>query len=306
MMIAMKYYIAVLFFFGVLFGSTASANAFVEPLYTLTDKPKDVVIEMQINKDGLVDVHGAKIVQILGTTLQTRIIFGDTFLRMIVKMNSKSKLVRKYGEIMPFSDLKVGDYIDVMGGIETSGDTFAITASTTRNLLDYTQKNEFFGSFMSFSTSSDSFYLNTASQGVVTVVIGTTTQLLKGTRLMSPYYLRPGDFITSVTGIYNFKNKNLISDIIKVPIDMTQFKPRNFEGVIDQMTSTVLPTTFIATIEGKRFELVLSDKTSVLNNKRQSTSLKRFVVGDKIRVYGGLRETDTPIVDVEVVRNISL
>ena len=59
-------------------------------------------------------------------------------------------------------------------------------------------------------------------------------------------------------------------------------------------------------IDGKVYTVNLAQTTLVLNKVRSAALLSRFVVGDTVRIYGRIEEVDEPIIDAEILRNISL
>ena len=60
------------------------------------------------------------------------------------------------------------------------------------------------------------------------------------------------------------------------------------------------------TLGGKDYDIKLDNKTVLLNVKRNTLSLKRFVAGDDIKLYGATSESAPMTITAEVVRNLSL
>ena len=88
---------------------------------------------------------------------------------------------------------------------------------------------------------------------------------------------------------------------------MNIFKPKNFKGILKTAPDKTLPTTMVVTIALKDYTIKLSENTWVINNKRKTIALSRFVVGDDIVLYGAIQESDDLIIDnVEIVRNASI
>jgi translation initiation factor IF-1 len=84
------------------------------------------------------------------------------------------------------------------------------------------------------------------------------------------------------------------------------YKPRNFQGALKEIVSTNIPGSIKVMVDGKIYTVKITDKTSILNTVRNKVSLNRFETDDTIRIYGAIREVDEPIIDAEIVRNISL
>ena len=87
---------------------------------------------------------------------------------------------------------------------------------------------------------------------------------------------------------------------------MSYYKPKNFEGVLEEVVGTTLPTSIKVLIGRTSFLVNLKEKASVLKKNKNLVSLNRFVVGDKVRLYGVIREVDEAIIDADIVRNLNL
>jgi len=145
----------------------------------------------------------------------------------------------------------------------------------------------------------------TTKNGAVTILVGTTTQIKKGSRAIEMSLVKKGDTVTDVVGIYDHNTKSIDANVMIIYINKKIFVSRNFEGTLKTI-SVGSPTTLIFNTEGKDYTVVLSDKTEIFNKNRKVVPLKRYLEGDTIRLYGAIREAEEPIIDAELIRNISL
>ena len=93
--------------------------------------------------------------------------------------------------------------------------------------------------------------------------------------------------------------------MVVVYIDPTIFLPRNFQGILQAVSGDNPPVLTVNT-EGKNYSVMLTSSTQILNNARNSVSLKRYLVGDTVRLYGAIRQAEDPIIDAQIVRDIDL
>lgn len=264
--------------------------------------------EIYIDKTGKTSIVGAKVMQFAGSTIYARVIWDNSFIRLLVKTNQSTQITRRYGELIKISDIAVNDYISIEGTLESNADTISIVASAIKNLSDQTQQNAFSGTVAAINTSLTSFTLvNDKNFDVIQVNIGTSTQIVLGSRIVDAAHIKAGDKILSASGIYDYAGKTLTAKNIKVYINMDTFKPKNYSGVLKTAPGKTPPTTMVVTIKSKDYLVNLSANTQIINNKRKATALSRFLEGDNIVLYGNIRESDDLIIDnVEIVRDASL
>ena len=75
---------------------------------------------------------------------------------------------------------------------------------------------------------------------------------------------------------------------------------------MQEIAGTTLPTAIRVLIGKTSFWVNLGDKAIVLRKNRSKALLSRFIVGDRVRLYGAIREVDEAIIDAEIVRNLNL
>lgn len=263
--------------------------------------------EIYIDKNGKTMIVGAKVIQFAGSTIYTRVIWDNSFIRLMVKTDQSTKITRRYGELIKVSNVAINDYIGIEGNLESNADSLSIIASAIKDLSDQTQQNTFSGTLTAINNSLTSFTLDDKNLGSIQIVIGTSTQIVLGSRIVDIAHMKIGDKIISVDGVYNYANKTLMAKNIKVYIDLSIFKPKNYTGVLKIVPGKTLPTTMVVTIKSKDYTVNLSADTQIINNKRKATALSRFVEDDTIVLYGNIRESDDLIIDnVEIVRDASL
>lgn len=261
--------------------------------------------EVHITKDGLASITDTKVMQIAGGTLFTRMYWGDSYVRLTVKTNQNTKFFRGTGEPTTINELFEGDMLDVTGQL-SGGDVLTLVTSTVKNSSVQKKQTSFSGKVQEVNIPSKTFILNDKKIGTITVVATSTTRFVKGNRTLDLAHIVAGDIISKVAGDYNINTRTLIADSVITYVDLNLYKPRNFQGQLKEVTSTQVPASIKVLIEGKQYTVNITEKTSVLNTVRNKVSLARFENDDVIRIYGAIREVDEPIIDAEIVRNISL
>ncbi|MFA6552132.1 MAG: hypothetical protein WCT19_01370 [Candidatus Paceibacterota bacterium] len=266
----------------------------------------DTIPEVHIDKTGKVSVQGAKVMQKAGTSYYVRLIWSESYIRILVKTAPGAEVVRRFGAIMSPTEINPGDYLNIDGEIESGSDSFIVKASKIRDLSDQKEMDEFSGTVNSFGTSTPGFLLNTQFQGIINVNVGTSTVIIKGSRMINLSSVHIGDKVSKIVGVFNHGNNTINATSMVVYVNMNTFKSRNFQGVLKTSPGNSLPATFIATIEGVDYTVNLQAGSDVWNNKRKTVVLSRFVVGDTIRLYGSIQESDSPIINASIVRNLDL
>ncbi len=261
--------------------------------------------EVHITKDGLATITDTKVMQIAGGTLFTRMYWGDSYVRLTVKTDQNTKFYRGTGEVTTLAEVSVGDMLDVTGQL-TGGDVLTLVTSTVKNSSVQKKQTVFSGKVQGVDVASKSFILNDKKIGTITVLSTTTTRFVKGNRTLDLAHVNVGDTITKVAGDYNINTRTLVADSVLTYVDLNMYKPRNFQGSLKEMVVNNVPGSIKMLIEGKVYTINITENTSVLNTARSKVSLNRFETEDTVRVYGAIREVDEPIIDAEVVRNISL
>ncbi|MDD5547650.1 MAG: hypothetical protein PHN74_02000 [Candidatus Pacebacteria bacterium] len=268
----------------------------------------DTRSEIHVTKDGKVTVENAKITHLIGTTYFAKPVWGGVSIRLIIKTNENTKIINAYGEKLSLADLKVDDYLRVEGELESSETNFMVIAKEIKNLSIRKKTITFSGRVGGFATSTgNTFFLTTPKDGTVAVNASFAEEFKKGSLSITTSRLNIGDKVTSVSGTMDYPTNTLMAQKIKVYADMNVFKPKNFQGILKEISGNSLPLTMVLEISGKTYTVKVPETAKILNNKRGAAQLGRFVVGDTVRVYGAIQEIDPSVIDgVTVVRNTSI
>lgn len=294
----MKKYFLLVFLFPLF----VTAETMAQPAVLQNIVDTDFRPEIIVNKEGKVSLRNLKITQIAGTTLFTRLVWGDMFLRLTVKTNDKTKYYRRYGESTTLKELNVDDYLNIEGTLEAGGSSFNVVAKDIADLTVLKQANSLNGNIGKI-TDDKTFVLYSPNYGPVTVKLMQGAEITKGSLKVALSGLKAGERVLSASGEYNHADKTLSATAVTVYIDTKQFEPRNYDGKIIEIVNDTL---IKAKVEGKDYDIKLDSKTILLNVKRNSLSLKRFVAGDDIKLYGATSESAPTTIEAEVVRNLSL
>ena len=263
--------------------------------------------EVNIGTDGKAIIKSVKVMQVVGRTYFTRLIWGNSYVRLTVRATDATKFLRKYGEVGALDEVREGDYLDLAGELESSSNALTLLASGITDQSIETQANEFSGAVRAVGTTADNFVLATKQVGDIVVYLSTTTTIQKGSRMIQPTGIHAEDTIMRVTGVFNHANKTMQANSILVYIDKKLFVPQAFEGRLKiAPTGSALPLDLTVSIGNQDFTVTIPATASVLTKKRATANISRFLVGDHVRIYGTRKEDDSPIINAEVIRNLDL
>ncbi len=262
--------------------------------------------EVHITRDGVALVTGVKVMQIAGTTLYTRLYWGDAYVRLLVKTNSSTKFYRGTGEVTKLSEVSVGNMLDMTGQLESGSENLVLIATTVKNSSVQKQQATLSGRVVSVDLSGKIFVINSSKYGLVTVNTSSKTQFTKGNRALDLDHVKIGDTITKTTGDYDLTAKTLVAMSVVTYVDMNLYKPQNFQGVLQAISGTSVPASLQVGIGGISYKVNVTVDTAITNKNKTAVLLSRFVPGDTIRLYGTVREIDELVIDAEIVRNMSL
>lgn len=293
---------------GILGGFAQMAQAQVlAPNYD--PRPFGSTLEVHVNDNSTVSIQGARVEQVSGTTIFCKVYWGVSFIRVTVRTSDKTAFEKRFGQSITIKEISVGDFISVTGDLFEGSNSLDVVAKKVKNWSLQTLQEDFSGTISELGTDTAvarSFVLNSKTRGNITLLVASSTPVNKGNLVLATDILGIGTKVTSATGVYNNLKKTLEVKSIRVYQDMTKFKPRNFEGVIKSIDGNTLPTSLVVTVGGVDYTLPLAAGVSILNNKRETFSIARFIKGDKVRFYGAIREAAPHIVDATVLRNLSL
>lgn len=265
-------------------------------------------LELHVSNDGKVIMHGLRVEQIAGSSFYCRMYWGSPFLRITLRTDSNTVVTKRFGQPITASDIAVGDYLSVDGEFVSGSNSFDVLAKKVKDWSIQTKAESFSGTITGIATSTpDSFFLTASNKSVITLAIGTSTIITRGSITVGANDLSVGRKVTYASGVFNNLTKTLHADKVVLFQDMSIFKPRNFEGKLKSGPSTnTLPTSLVVTVGGKDYTIGIDSETKILNAKKVPASLQRFLVGDKVRLYGSIAESNTSYVKAEILRNLDL
>jgi hypothetical protein len=285
--------------------SAAALVATVIIVLTATVAHADIPSEISVSQNGIFTGKNLHVIQKYGTNLAVRAKWGMSFIRLTVLMNASTTVTKNHGEVLDRSGIKEGDLIDAEGTLSDGVESIIINATSVRDISQESESKTISGRVRSISGTDLSFSLPNASFGITKIVLSASTPIKKGARSVEFSELRTGDKIISASGTYDYKTNTLHAYEVEVHQDQTIFIPRNFQGKLKSISGAELPAVLVLTIDGSDYTVYLKEGAVVMRANRSATSLVRYAVGDTVRVYGGIRETDFNEIDGEVARDIS-
>ncbi len=261
-------------------------------------------LEVHIYDNGSVLIHGARVEQVAGSTIYTKVYWGLAFLRLTIRTSDKTTFVKKNGSETKISDIKVGDFITIEGDFYSGTSSLDVTARKIKNWSLQTETGEYSGDVVSFSNTPGGFSMQ-AKDGLVTVKPVSGAQIKKGNLVINLDLIKVGDKVT-IVGTYDRLKKEISATFISVYQNMKLFEPKLYEGTLVSVGSDSSSVVIFNKKENKNYTVKIGAKTSIVNKAKAKVSLKRFATDDYIRVWGTLREDDYTAVDAEVVRNVDL
>lgn len=266
--------------------------------------------EVHINRDGMMQLKSARVDQLVGTTLFLTMKWGQMSMRFTMKTDSQTVVIKRYGGASTVAQIKVGDYIDADGEFFVGSDFFGLNARFVKD-WSLQEESETFSGKISEINPDGAVVLQTGTGKSIFVRAATSTNIRKGAVVIPWGRLMKEDSVTFADGIYDYAKNTLTANQIIIVQSQTPFTPRNYEGELRQIDSVQAPTTFTINVNGTDYRVKVNEKTLIFKKNRSAAQLARFVVGDTVRFYGGLREEektlrDELIVDAEVVRNLNL
>lgn len=269
--------------------------------------PEKINSEIKIDTSGNISAQNIKIVQFAGNTIYGRLFWEESSIKITIKTEKASSVTKKYGEPLTVSEMKVGDRINVDGYLENGADSLTLFAKTVKNLSDEKESGKFSGTIMGPATTGSGFLLKTNTGETITLSMNSSVVVEKGTRKLGYYDIKVGNTVLEAEGVFNHANKTLDTKMVKIYIDLGVFNPKNYQGILKSLSGTELPTTATVTVGDKDYTVKLPSNILVLNNKRATTRLSRFVIGDTVRFYGAIPEGDEMYFVIgEIIRNLNL
>jgi len=237
-----------------------------------------------------------------GTNLFSRVTWGSVFLRITVLAFS-AKIIKNNGGSATVEDIQVGDILSVKGTLAPGADSLVINALEVRDLSLNVESKNISGIIKMLNVPLNSFTLTDKKLGAVSVVA--PYNIKKGARIITAGELAVGDKALSATGSFDYLTKTFTASDMEVYQDKSVFKAQNFQGTLKSLPGTALPTIAVITVGKTDYTIYLAASAKVMSKNKAATSLQRFTVGDKVRFYGAIRQTNLFEIDAEIVRNLN-
>lgn len=275
------------------FGATAAFAA----------SPSDI----HIKPDGTFSATNVIVYQKAGTSnFFSRVTWGDAYVRVTVLAGKDTVITKAHGEPATVGDIREKDVLDVEGKLSAGEGALTISAARIRDTSLQVESKTLSGTVVSVNAKDSSIILSNQMFGATTtVLLSTSTTIQKGVRTIGLGDVSAGDKILSASGSYDYPKNAFTAGSVEVYQDKNMFTPRNFQGTLKSISSTALPATLTVEVGGADYTVYAAAGSSILNNRRQPATLSRFVVGDTVRFWGGIRQTDFGEIDAEIVRDLN-
>ena len=264
--------------------------------------------EIHITPDGAFTAKNVVVMQKSesGSTFFSRVMWGDIFLRITVlaaPSGTAAKITKNNGGAATYTDVKVGDLLNVEGTLSPGADTLLIKATTVRDLSLNVESKNISGAIKTLNVSLNNFTLTDKKLGAITVVAPYNIQ--KGARTISIGELAFGDKVLSASGTFDYSTKTFTASDMEVYQDKLVFKAQNFQGTLKSLSGTALPTTAVITVGKTDYTVYLAASAKVMSKNKALTTLRRFTTGDTVRFYGSIRQTNLQEIDTTLIRNLN-
>ena len=258
---------------------------------------------IQINNNGKSVFQNIKVDSVsASSTIHGIISWGSFSLRVRIETDGNTNFMRRFNGNSSIAEISVGDFLTVHGMLRAdTADLFMVRATYIKNWSVQKRNASFFGRVLSMSASSTSFMLDAEDRGLQTIIVGSSTEIMKAGVHVAFSDIKMGDKI-NVQGVWNNLQNTLDAKKIKIFVDHAILQ-RVFEGKLQSVASTTAPTTIVIRKSETDYTVQIVPDTSILNKLWARATLSQFLVGHKIRVYGALEGTT---INATVVRNESL
>ena len=237
-----------------------------------------------------------------GTNLFSRVTWGNVFLRITV-LASSAKITKNNGGSAVVEDIQVGDIISVKGTLAPGADSLVINALEVRDTSLNVESKSISGTIKTLNVPLNTLTLTDKKLGSITVVAPYNIQ--KGARVISVGELTAGDKVLSASGNFDYSTKTFTAESMEVYQNKSVFAAQNFQGTLKSLSGTALPTSAVITVGKTDYTIYLAASAQVMSKNKATTTLQRFTVGDTVRFYGSIRQTNLQEIDASLIRNLS-
>ncbi|MFA5877331.1 MAG: hypothetical protein WC880_03120 [Candidatus Paceibacterota bacterium] len=275
---------------------------FLAPVFTYAANDYS---ELHLNAESVFSAKNLFVIQKSGAVIYTRARWGQTFVRVTVFTDKGTVLTKKYGGSALLSEIKEGDLLNIEGVLAVGADEVVVTAKKVKDLSLQSEPKNLLGTVRSINGNGNSFVLKNTAFGSTTIAISSSTILKKGVRTIALGEVAVGDKVLSASGVYDYKTNILSATSTEFYQDKTVFNPRNFSGTLKEISGTTLPASLTVVVGNTTYTVFLTEKTLLFNKTKKATSLSRFVVGDSVRFYGKIRQTNLKEIDADVASDLN-
>lgn len=263
--------------------------------------------DIHIRPDGIFSATNVVVYQKAGTSnFFSRVTWGDAYVRVTVLAGKDTVITKAHGEPATVGDIREKDVLDVEGELSSGEGALTIKAARIRDTSLQVESKTLSGTVVSVNAKNSSLVLSNQMFGATTtVILSPSTTIQKGVRAISLSDVSAGDKILSASGSYDYPKNAFSAGSIEVHQDKNIFTPRNFEGTLTSISVAALPAALTVTVGNTDYTVYIAEGSSVLNSRRKPATLSRFVVGDTVRFWGGIRQTNFGEIDAEIVRDLN-
>lgn len=265
----------------------------------------DIVSELHINPNGTFSAKNLVVTQKSGNNLFARATWGQAFVRTTLLLSGSTTVTKMHGEQAGVADIKEGDRIDVEGTLSSGAEGLIIAVRSVRDTTLLRDEKTLSGTISRTDGTALTFVLKNKPFGTTTVSVPASLEIKKGARIIQFADLTVGDKVLSATGSYDYTSNILSATALEIYQDPAVFKSRNFEGALESVAATTLPTTLLVRVGSTTYTVYVHSGASLLSKAKSPTTLSRFVVGDRVRFFGAVRKTNLLEIDAEVVRDMN-
>lgn len=275
----------------------AAAPAFAAPLS-----------ELHITADGIFSAKNVVVYQKSGTTLYCRGTWGNAFVRLTVLTvpdTIPALILRNHGGTTTIDEIQQGDLVSIQGSLVPAADSLQINA---KKIVDFNLNQEpktLLGTIQRVNAGAGSFVLPNKTFGATTTVLVGTSTITKGVRTITVGELAAKDKVLSVSGSYDYTANTLAATAIAIYQDKSVFVPRTFSGTVRAISGTALPAMLTISTATADYQVYLAATAQVQSKTKGATDLSRFAVGDKVTLYGAIRQTSLDQVDASLIRDLN-
>lgn len=264
--------------------------------------------ELHIGQDGKLVAKNLVVVQKNenGTGFFVRATWGEVYVRLTVLSTPNgvaAPITKNNGGQATYKEVQVGDLLNVEGSLQPGADTLLIQASKIKDLSLNVESKQVSGTIKTLNKELNQLTLIDKKLGTITVI--PPSQIQKGARTIGVGELAVGDKVLSALGNYDYTSKIFTATSMEAYQDKSLFKEQNFQGTLKSIGGTALPVSLVVTVGSKDYTVYLPATASVMSTNKAPTSLARFTVGDRVRLFGSVRPTNLGEIDASVLRNLN-